>query len=62
MIDGQNDKLFINNVKRMSKLPGIADSGDVVEVRPILFSEIHPIIDVTGDGVAGNAAEQRRIN
>jgi hypothetical protein len=35
MIDGQDDKLFVDDVERVSKLAGIADSGHMVKVGPM---------------------------
>jgi hypothetical protein len=70
MIDRQDDKFFIDDVERVSKLAGIANSGDMVEVGPLLFqkrnqlgcgaipeAEHNTMIDPAGHGVPGDAPE-----
>ena len=70
MIERKNDHIVIDDVKGMTKLAGIANAGEVTDVRPMPLQEIkqsrcrligeskhHLVPHVLLDRVAGNAPE-----
>jgi hypothetical protein len=73
MVEAEDDKVVVDDVKRMANLPGISDSRNVLQMRPVFAqksdqprsclvpeSEDHPLVNVPLGRISGDSPKDRK--